>query len=199
MSDSIQDRSTKIIKGPPSTDCDVVVLGAGPYGLSAGVYLKAKEIDVRVFGEPMDFWANQMPKGMLLRSPREASNIADPGSSFTLDAYEAASGTKPAAPVSLETFVRYGQWFQQQLGPQIDRRIISRISRANSAFKIALEDGTIVRSRRVVVAAGVGSFQRKPAVFGQLPALQVSHCYEGRKISEFTGKRVRSLEQDRVR
>jgi FAD-dependent urate hydroxylase len=190
MSNSIQDRSTKIIKGPPSTDCDVVVLGAGPYGVSAGVYLKAKEIDVRVFGEPMDFWANQMPKGMLLRSPREASNIADPGSSFTLDAYEAASGTKPAAPVSLETFVRYGQWFQQQLGSQIDRRIISRISRENSAFKIALEDGTIVRSRRVVVAAGVGSFQRKPAVFGQLPALQVSHCYEGRKISEFTGKRV---------
>jgi FAD-dependent urate hydroxylase len=190
MSDSIQDRSTKIIKGPPSTDCDVVVLGAGPYGLSAGVYLKAKEIDVRVFGEPMDFWANQMPKGMLLRSPREASNIADPGSSFTLDAYEAASGTKPTAPVSLETFVRYGQWFQQQLGSKIDHRIISRISRENSAFKIALEDGTIVRSRRVVVAAGVGSFQRKPAVFGQLPALQVSHCYEGRKISEFTGKRV---------
>ena len=63
-------------------------------------------------------------------------------------------------------------------------------TRENSAFKIALEDGTIVRSRRVVVAAGIGSFQRTPSVFGQLPALQVSHCYEGRKISEFTGKRV---------
>jgi FAD-dependent urate hydroxylase len=190
MSNSIGVRSAKIVKGPPSTDCDVVVLGAGPYGLSAGVHLKAKEIDVRVFGEPMNFWANQMPKGMLLRSPREASNIADPGSAFTLEAYEAASGTKPAAPVSLETFVRYGQWFQQQLGSQIDRRIISQINRESSGFKVALEDGTIVRSRRVVVAAGIGSFQRKPSVFGQLPALQVSHCYEGRKISEFTGKRV---------
>jgi cation diffusion facilitator CzcD-associated flavoprotein CzcO len=73
MSNSIQVRSAKIVKAPPSSDCDVVVLGAGPYGLSAGVYLKAKEIDVRVFGEPVDFWANQMPKGMLLRSPREAS------------------------------------------------------------------------------------------------------------------------------
>jgi cation diffusion facilitator CzcD-associated flavoprotein CzcO len=83
MSNSIQVRSAKIVKGPPSTDCELVVLGAGPYGLSAGAYLKAKEIDVRVFGEPMDCWANQMPKGMLLRSPREASNIADPGSAFT--------------------------------------------------------------------------------------------------------------------
>jgi thioredoxin reductase len=190
MSNSIQVRSGKIIKGPSSTDCEVVVLGAGPYGLSAGVYLKAKEVRVQVFGEPMDFWANQMPKGMLLRSPREASNIADPGSAFTLEAYEASSGTKAAAPVPLETFVRYGQWFQQQLGSQIDRRAISRISRENSAFRIALEDGTIVRSRRVVVAAGVAPFSRKPSVFGQLPASQVSHCYEGRKISELAGKRV---------
>src|ERR1700722_8202390 len=171
MINSIGVRSAKIVKGPPSTDCDVVVLGAGPYGLSAGVHLKAKEIDVRVFGEPMNFWANQMPKGMLLRSPREASNIADPDSAFTLEAYEALSGTKPAAPVSLETFVRYGQWFQQQLGSQIDRRVISRISRESSGFKVALEDGTIVRSRRVVVAAGIGSFKRKPSVFRQLPAL----------------------------
>jgi cation diffusion facilitator CzcD-associated flavoprotein CzcO len=191
MINSIGVRSAKIVKGPASTDCDVVVLGAGPYGLSAGVHLKAKEIDVRVFGEPMNFWANQMPKGMLLRSPREASNIADPGSAFTLEAYEAASGTKkPVAPVSLETFIRYGQWFQQQLGSQIDRRVISRINRESSGFKVALEDGTIVRSRRMVVAAGIGSFQREPSVFRQLPALQVSHCYEGRKISEFTGKRV---------
>jgi hypothetical protein len=48
----------------------------------------------------------------------------------------------------------------------------------------------VVRSRRVVVAAGIGPFNRKPAVFGELPALQVSHCYEGWKISEFAGKRV---------
>ena len=190
MSNSNQGRSAKSVKGHLSTDCDVVVVGAGPYGLSAGMYLKAKDLHVRVFGEPMDFWANKMPKGMLLRSPREASNIADPESAFTLDAYESASGTKPAAPVSLDTFVSYGRWFQQQLSSEIDHRAICRISRESSAFKIELQDGKVVRSRRVVVAAGIGGFQRKPAVFGQLPALQVSHCYEGRKISELAGKRI---------
>ena len=190
MSKSNQGRPAQRGKGPSSTDCDVAVLGAGPYGLSAGAYLKAKGIHVRVFGEPMDFWANQMPKGMLLRSPREASNIADPRSECTLDAYEATSGTKPAAPVPLETFVGYGRWFQEQLSSELDRRTISLISRENSAFKIALQDGTVVRSRRVVVAAGIGPFQRKPSVFGQLPPSQVSHCYEGRKIGEFAGKRV---------
>jgi FAD-dependent urate hydroxylase len=50
-----------------STDCDVATIGAGPYGLSAGVHLKAKGMAVRLFGEPMEFWAKMMPEGMLLR------------------------------------------------------------------------------------------------------------------------------------
>jgi cation diffusion facilitator CzcD-associated flavoprotein CzcO len=190
MNNSSQSRSARSSRVSVSPDYDVVIVGAGPYGLSAGAYLKAKGIGVRVFGEPMDFWANKMPKGMLLRSPREASSIADPRSTFTLEAYEAASSTKPAAPVPLETFVAYGRWFQQQLSAEIDRSAICRVTREGSAFQIALQDGRVVRSGRVVVAAGIGAFQRKPAIFEQLPPVQVSHCYEGRKICELAGKRI---------
>ena len=117
-----------------STDYDVVILGAGPYGLSAGAYLKSKQMGVRVFGEPMEFWAHKMPAGMLLRSPREASNIADPQSAFTLEDFEKSAGKRPSAPVPLETFVEYGRWFQHQLGSDLDRRNIQRISRAELAF-----------------------------------------------------------------
>ena len=80
-----------------SPDYDVTIIGAGPYGLSAAAYLKAKGLGVRVFGESMEFWANKMPQGMLLRSPREASTIADPQSAFTLEEYESASRTSPTA------------------------------------------------------------------------------------------------------
>ena len=187
MNNSNQGRRTK---APSSSDIDVAILGAGPYGLSAGMYLKAKGVNVRVFGEPMDFWATKMPKGMLLRSPREASNLADPGSKFTLEAYEAAHGLKPAAPVPLETFVAYGLWFQQQLASSLDRRGICQVTRQDSGFQIKLQDGYVLRSGRFVVAAGVGAFVRKPAVFQQLNPIQVSHCYEGRKISELAGKRI---------
>ena len=171
-------------------DHDVVIVGAGPYGLSAGSFLKAKGLGVQVFGEPMEFWADKMPEGMLLRSPREASNIADPQSQFTLEAYEKAAGTKPTAPVPLKTFVEYGRWFQHQLASNLDRRAIRQVSRESSHFLIALQDGAKVRSRRVVVAAGVGPFKRKPAVLAHLPSEQASHCYEGRKIGELAGKRV---------
>src|SRR5580692_12124433 len=95
-------------------DGEVAVIGAGPYGLSAAAHLKAAGVDVRVFCKPMEFWADKMPAGMLLRSPRVASNISDPSDSHTLDAFEAANGLAPAAPVPLDTFVDYGQWFQRQ-------------------------------------------------------------------------------------
>src|SRR5579872_2469041 len=176
--------------GSGAPDLDVLIIGAGPYGLSAGAYLKARGLAVRVYGEAMEFWANKMPAGMLLRSPRVASSISDPESAFTLETYEKTSGIKPSAPLPLETFVEYGRWFQHQLAGALDTTPIQSVRRENELFLVTLKTGTVVRSRRVVVAAGIGSFQRKPAVFSSLPSHQASHCYEGRKIAEFAGKRV---------
>ena len=159
-----------------TADCEVVVIGSGPYGLSAAAHLKAKGMDVRVFGRPMEFWAKKMPSGMLLRSPRVASNISDPSRQFTLDAYERAAGIAPIAPVALETFIGYGQWFQSQLLPDLDEREITSVRRIDGSFAITLENGGNFRAERVVVAAGVEPFQKIPAVFAELPPTQVSHC-----------------------
>jgi FAD-dependent urate hydroxylase len=173
-----------------STDCDVAIIGAGPYGLSAGVHLKAKGLAVQVFGEPMEFWAKKMPEGMLLRSPRVASNLSDPNRAFTLEAYETASKREPRAPLPLDTFVDYGKWFRLQLGSDLDQRTVLRVDRDQSGFRLTLQDGKEIRSSRVVIAAGVGPFKKKPAVFQNLCPTQVTHCYEGREVRKFAGKRV---------
>lgn len=169
---------------------DVAVIGAGPYGLSAGVHLKAKGMAVCVFGEPMEFWANKMPEGMLLRSPRVASNLSDPGKAFTLEAYEAAARKEPCAPLPLDTFVEYGRWFRHQLGSNLDQRTISRVDRDHSGFTLTAQDGEEIRAKYVVVAAGIGPFRKKPAVFENLSPQQAIHCYEGRDVRKFSGKRV---------
>ena len=116
----------------------------------------------------MNFWANGMPAGMLLRSPRAASTISDPSSSFTLEAYEAASGTKAVKRVAWETFVAYGKWFQQQNACNLDQRSITEVRRNGSGFKLTLADGEVISSRRVVVAAGIGPFRKTPDVFANL-------------------------------
>jgi cation diffusion facilitator CzcD-associated flavoprotein CzcO len=170
--------------------CEVVVVGAGPYGLSAAAHLKAIGMNVRIFGRSMEFWANQMPAGMLLRSPRVASNISDPAHRFTLDAYESSARIQPRAPLPLETFVDYGQWFQRHLSPDLDQRNVGSIRRTEEGFSVALEDGEKFHCRSVVVAAGIGPFPKVPPVFGSLPPSHHSHCYHGRDIRSFPGKRV---------
>jgi thioredoxin reductase len=172
-----------------SFDCDVIIIGAGPYGLSAHSHLRAAGIDAQVFGEPMEFWEKRMPIGMLLRSPREASTISDPQSRFTLEAYEAATGTKPVKRVARETFVSYGKWFQNQMGFKVDRRNVAELTRNGAGFNATLSDGTSLKSKSVVVATGIGPFKKNPEQFSDLPAKLVSHCYEGRSLASL-GKRV---------
>jgi cation diffusion facilitator CzcD-associated flavoprotein CzcO len=93
----------------------VAIIGAGPYGLSAAAHLHAADgLDIRVFGEPMSFWEEQMPRGMILRSPYVASNLADPERALTLDGYQEQTARQLPQPVALEQFVDYGRWFQQQ-------------------------------------------------------------------------------------
>lgn len=170
--------------------CDIAIIGAGPYGLSAAAHLKASGLTVRIFGSPMEFWADKMPAGMLLRSPREASNIADPQSALTLEAYETASGTTPASPLALETFVAYGRWFERESECHVERTNVASVQYVGSIFKVTLECGESFTARRVVVAAGVETFRRRHSVFQELPAEAVSHCYEGRTVAELSGKRV---------
>lgn len=171
-------------------DCEVAIVGAGPYGLSAAAHLKALGMDVRIFGQPMDFWASRMPSGMLLRSPRVASNISDPAGAFSLDAFESSVGVPPRAPLPLETFVDYGRWFQRELIPDLDLRGVANVRCNEMGFRVALEDGEEFQCSRLVVAAGIGSFQRIPPIFASLPPSQVSHCYQGRDLRNFSGARV---------
>jgi FAD-dependent urate hydroxylase len=181
----------RVARGPHTESADVAVIGAGPYGLAVAARLRrAGGVDVRTFGEPMAFWERQMPEGMLLRSPREASHIGDPGDAWSLDRYEAALGLDPVRPVPLERFVAYGRWVQEHAVPDLDRRRVLRVAQGPSGFRIDLDDGAVVSAGRVVVAGGIGSFARRPPVFDALPAELVSHASEHRGLRAFRGRRV---------
>ena len=57
---------------------EVAIVGAGPYGLSLAAHLHDRQIDFQIFGKPMEFWRDHMPKGMHLKSDGFASNLYDP-------------------------------------------------------------------------------------------------------------------------
>lgn len=166
-----------------------VVIGAGPYGLSAAVHLKAKGIPTRIFGKPMEFW-QKMPPAMYLKSSWSALNISDPAGKYSLNRFSKASGIPQQEPVPLQTFLKYGSWFQQQLVPEIDRTYVTLLARDGKRFHLELEDGRSIKADRVIVAAGISSFANIPDFAAHLPSQLVSHSQDHASFSCFQGKNV---------
>ena len=173
------------------TKCDVAILGAGPYGLSAAAHLNTVNgLDVCSFGEPMSFWQRNMPVGMLLRSGWDATHIASPNDSLTLEAFKKATHNHFSSPVPLDRFVEYGLWYQRQAVPNLDSRKILRIESRAKGFGLILEDGETIRTGRVVIAGGIGLFAWRPPEFSGLPRHLASHTSECREFTKFAGKQV---------
>jgi FAD-dependent urate hydroxylase len=173
-----------------SADCSVAIIGAGPYGLSAAAYLRAARVETRVFGKPMEFWSNQMPVGMRLRSNWGASHIADPKQELTLDAYCLGNGNHISKPIPIERFVDYGRWYQRQAVPDLDNRQIISVTPEARLFRLLAANGEEFTSRRVVVATGIGAFTSRPAEFAGIPAALASHTTEQKDLQKFKGQRV---------
>ena len=167
---------------------DVAIIGAGPYGLAAAAHLRNAGREPRVFGQPLKFWSTHTPVGMVLRSPYTGSDIGAPDLKLTLKDYE--RDTQPVdVPIPVETFVEYGKWFQQRAVPDVDQREVRRIDRADSGFLINV-DGDAFQANSVVVAAGIGTFARRPPQFASFDSDVVSHTVEQRDLSVFRGRRV---------
>jgi FAD-dependent urate hydroxylase len=170
--------------------CQVAVIGAGPYGLSVAAHLLHSGIATRVFGEPMSFWRRQMPKGMKLRSPWRATNIADADGAFALDAYASGRNIDRDKPLPLEDFVAYGEWFQAHAVPLVDRRAVRRIGGTSAGFQLDLDDGEIIVADRVIIATGLANQEYRPLEFRHLPATFVTHSCEHTDFAPFRGKYV---------
>jgi len=173
-----------------ATDCDVAVLGAGPYGLAVAAHLRACGIETHVLGDAMAFWRTQMPRGMLLRSPWPASHISAPGHGLTLEHYQFERKVRFSAPVPLEHFVGYGQWFQRKVVPDLDPRRVARIDQNGTGFHLRLDDETVMHACRVVIAGGIAPFAYRPPEFHGCPRELVSHASEHNDLTRFAGKRV---------
>src|SRR5215472_1153264 len=175
------------------TCCNVAIIGAGPYGLSIAAHLRARGVEFRIFGRPMDTWLTRMPKGMRLKSEGFASSLSDPAGEFTLRAFCRRAGfpyRDLGLPVAVETFTSYGLEFQRKFVGQLEDKTVVWLSRSPEGFQFRLADGEFCSARRVVVAVGLTHFEYIPRPLSGLPAALLTHSSAHHAVDQFAGRTV---------
>ncbi len=184
--------STRRARGSGGTD--VVVIGAGPNGLSISAHLSGAGIEHRIFGRPMGSWRFHMPKGMILKSEPYASDLSAPGSGFLVRDYcrEAREVYhERVIPLSREQFISYGTWFAEQLVPAVEETDVVSVVRApDGGFLVRTAEDERIRAARVVVATGVMPFAYLPDEVAGLPPGFGSHSSEHTDLGRFRGREV---------
>jgi len=172
---------------------EIAIVGAGPYGLSIAAHFRRRGIPFRIFGRAMDSWLAHMPKGMMLKSDGFASNIYDPNRDFALKDFCAERQIEysdAGIPVRLDTFAAYGLAFKERLVPELKESLVVSVGREGGGFILRLDDGEIVRAKRVVLAVGITHFEHVPVNLSHLPAEFLSHSFHHHDLERFKGRGV---------
>jgi thioredoxin reductase len=177
----------------PVVDCEVAIIGAGPYGLSVAAHLAARGVSFRVFGRALDTWRNHMPKDMLLKSEGLGTCLFHPSKESSLKSYCEARNipyADTAVPISLNLFLEYATWFCETYVPTLEELDVTNLEARDGGFVLTLEDGRRVTARRVVLAIGITWFRNIPAEIRDLDKSATSHSYDHRDAAQFKGKDV---------
>ncbi|MBN8904633.1 MAG: NAD(P)/FAD-dependent oxidoreductase, partial [Rhodospirillales bacterium] len=176
-----------------STTIDLAIIGAGPYGLSLAAHLSGTGLDVTVFGQPMQFWRDSMPNGMVLKSEGFASDLWHPDDALTLRDFCRSEGLPyqhAGLPVPLETFCHYGLEFQRRFVPNLDPRLVAQLDHERGRFVLRFHTGQTVVARQVVLAVGIGLFPEVPAALDAIGGPCCGHSSKYRDLDRFAGQEV---------
>jgi len=160
---------------------DVLVIGAGPYGLAAAKAARDKGLETRVLGRHMAFWREHMPAGMFLRSGPDWH--LDPAYELTLERFLELRGETPD-PLPIDLFLAYTDWFTEQAGITVeDERVLA----LRPGFEAELESGETIRARQVIAAPGIAHFAHTPPDWAGGDAV---HACDAVDFADYAGANV---------
>jgi cation diffusion facilitator CzcD-associated flavoprotein CzcO len=170
---------------------DLLIIGAGPFGLALAAQAAHHRIEHVIVGKPMEFWRRNMPRGMFLRSACDWH--LDPLNVHTIDSFvnSQRKTARDVEPLSLDFYLSYADWFQQQKNIQPLAVYVKHLEIADGhRFVATAIDGDVINARRVVLAPGFKHFAHAPAeLIARLPVGRYQHTSEFVDFSNAKNKR----------
>lgn len=169
---------------------ELLVIGAGPYGLSVAANAQAHGIQTMVLGRPMEFWRKQMPEAMALRSGPDWH--LDASGVHTLEAFleERHIAATELDPIPLSVFVEYADWFRTKKCLDVSERMVTELRKSDRQFEAILDNGERIAARAVVAAPGVRHFAAIPGWAAEVPRDRGGHTSELVRFNDLAGARV---------
>ncbi len=174
-------------------EIDLLIIGAGPFGLAMAAQSQHLGIDYLVVGKPMEFWKLNMPEGMYLRSACDWH--LDPQNVDTIDCFLQTQGltTADVEPLSHPFYLSYVQWFQERKQIDVLPVYVQQLNHDREGdypFHALMEDGQTIRAARVVIAVGFKYFRNIPdSLVDRLPAGHFTHTCDLVEFTALKGKR----------
>src|SRR5580693_3197222 len=173
---------------------DVLVIGAGPFGLSISAHLRHRRVEHTIVGRPMDTWRAHMPLGMFLKSEPYGSAISAATRGYDVGTYARLHGfddyVDRVGPLSLERFLGYADWFTDQLVPDVRDLTVTNVTPQDGGFKVEFAEEAPVFARQVIVATGLLPYMHIPGELSGLPSDLMTHSSVHDRLDQFSGKRV---------
>jgi len=172
---------------------DLIIIGAGPFGLSAASFANFHQIDYLVIGKPMAFWKENIPENMYLRSGTDWH--LDPYGNYTIETFLKSrnKSIEDVKPLPLTIFLDYAEWFQEQQNINVLDKLIVKLdySEEEKKYLITLKDSKEIKAKNVLIAIGFKFFKKLPAYLTKkLPAGSFTHTCDVVKFEKFKDKSV---------
>src|SRR5271167_4975381 len=130
---------------------DVLVIGAGPFGLSISAHLRHRGVEHMIVGRPMDTWRAHMPPGMFLKSEPYGSVISATTPGYDIATYSRLHGfddyVDRVGPLSIERFLGYADWFADELVPDVRDITVKSVTPGDGGFKVEFAEESPVFAR----------------------------------------------------
>ncbi|WP_160058227.1 NAD(P)-binding domain-containing protein [Alkalicoccus saliphilus] len=145
----------------------VIIIGAGPYGISLAYELWRKDISFEIIGQPFDLWMKHTMPKMAIRSDRHSSEIYSKDKAFDLTKFIYRHEPKQAKKIlkdrlPSELYRDYLRDVLEKLPFPIKKEKVVDVQKTTRSFVCRTESGELLESHSVIVATGIENHKVVP-------------------------------------